>query len=66
MSPNALSQLTLNDPEKSKSPTFQRRISNKGADLGHMLLLNTKVQNQKSHLTLSDIERSKSMSLIQA
>ncbi len=49
----------------SRSLRFQRLISRKAAELGHMLLLNT---NRKSyvgspiplsHLTLSDLERAK-------
>ena len=64
----ALSHLTLSDIERSKSRSlsFRNLISQKGANLGHMLLLNI---NRKpymgspialSHLTLSDLERSRS------
>ena len=66
------SHLTLSDLETSKSRSFRFRslMSCKGAELGHMLLLNI---NRKpcmgspmtpSHLTLSDLEKSKSRSLI--
>ncbi len=54
----------------SKSLKFLRLISRKGAELGHMLLLNIignridRVQwRYLSYLTLSDLERSKSRSL---
>ncbi len=42
-SPIALSHLTLSGLERSisRSFTFQRLISRKRAELGHMLLLNT-------------------------
>ncbi len=58
------SHMTLSDLKKSN---FRNLISHKGAELGHILILNT---NRKiysaitlSHLILSDIERSKSRSL---
>ncbi len=65
------SHLTLSDVQRSnsRSLTFCSLIYHKGAELGHMLLLNI---NRKayvgspmtlSHLTLSDLERSKSRSL---
>ena len=46
-SPMILSHLTLSDPERSisKSLRYQRLISHKTAELGHLLLLNT---NRKS------------------
>ncbi len=63
--------LTLSDLERSKSRSlrFQSLIFCKGAELGHILLLNS---NRKvymgspmtlSYLTLSDPDRSKSSSL---
>ena len=44
-----LSHLALNDHERSKSRSlrFRRLTSRKGAELGHMLLLNN---NRKSHM----------------
>ena len=65
-SPTKLSHMTLSDLERSNSRSlkFWSLISRKGAELGHMLLLNF---NRKacilspktlSHLTLSDLERS--------
>ncbi len=63
------SHLTLSDLERSnsRSVTFQSLISCKGAELGHMLLLNINRKAYKespmtSHLTLSDLERSSSRS----
>ncbi len=66
-----LSHWTLSDLERSNSRsfTFQSFISCKGAELGHMLLLNINRKAYKespmpsSHLTLSDLERSNSRSL---
>ena len=70
-SPTAPLYLTLSDLERSKSRslTFRRLISSKGAMLGPMLLLNINGKPYmgspmvSSHLTLSDLERSKSRSL---
>ncbi len=47
--PMTLSHLALNDHERSKSRSlrFRRLTSRKGAELGHMLLLNN---NRKSHM----------------
>ncbi len=72
-SPTAPLNLTLSDLERSnsRSPKFGSLITRKGAYLGHMLLLNIN-RNPKPytgnpmtplHLTLSDLERSKSRSL---
>ena len=57
----------LSDLERSMSRSlrFQRPISRKATELGHMLLLNTSRKSYMgspippSHLTLSDLERSK-------
>ena len=48
-SPMALSHLTLSDLERSKSRLLRYRsiISGKGAELGHMLLLNI---NRKAYM----------------
>ncbi len=70
-SPITSSHMTLSDLERSnpRSLTFQILISCKGAEFGHMLLLNI---NRKpyigspvtlSHLTLSDLQRSISRTL---
>ncbi len=63
-----LSHLTLSDLERSvsRSLRFQSIMSRKGAELGHMLLLNINrkpfmwSQVTLSHLALSDLERVKS------
>ncbi len=63
------SQLTLSDHERSnsRSLTFWSLIYHKGAELGHMLLLNIKRKAYMGspvtllHLTLNDLERSKSL-----
>ncbi len=68
-SPMTLSHLTLSDLERSKSRSlkFRKLIFRKGAELGHMLLLNI---NRKaymgspvtlSQLSWSDLKRSKLM-----
>ncbi len=67
------SHLTLSNLERSNSRSLRFRslihVSCKGAELGHMLLLNINSKAYKespmtlSHLTLSDLERSKSRSL---
>ncbi len=70
-SPMTSSHLTLIDVVRSNSRsfTFQSLISCKGAELGHMLLLNINRKAYKespmtsSHKTLSDLERSKLGSL---
>ncbi len=65
------SHLTLSDLERlnSRPLRFRNLISCKGAELGHMLLLNINrkaymgSQIRLSHLTLSDLERSNLRSL---
>ncbi len=65
------SHLTLSDLERSNSRSlkFRSPISCKGAELGHMLLLNINrkaymgSQMTLSHLILSDLKRSSSRSL---
>ncbi len=67
------SHLTLSDLERSKSRSMRFRslthASRKGAELGHMLLLNINRKGYMgspmtlSHLTLSDLEKSNSRSL---
>ena len=69
--PMTPSHSTLSDLERSKSRSqrFQRFISYKGAELGHMLLLSINGKGYMgspitlSYLTLSDLERSISRSL---
>ncbi len=59
--------LTLNDIERliSRSLKFQRLLSRKAAELSHIVLLKTNRKSYMgkpktpSHLTLSDLERSK-------
>ncbi len=62
----------FSDLERSMSRSFRfgRLISRKGADSGHVLLLNTNKKSHvesltaPSHLTWSDLERLNSRSLI--
>ena len=65
----ALSHLTLSDPEGQSHTDCFEVLSPKGAELGHMLLLNVNgipymgSRIASTNLTLSDLERSKSFSL---